>query len=570
MMTSSGIYSGPPPNLHPQDKPLYGSIRDYWNDMSNGQVIFTGGVWNASGGSINWVALDYNKIDYHNSTRDLRTDVLNKVLNEPTPGPNLIRAIIYAGNEYDGGGLNPSSAGYEYIDSEEFGRPTSNPVGEWPGQFFKNIGVACHELGHAAFGFPDRYGTYNTLQWDLMGIGQKNGDNGEMACPVTVNPFDRQSESWISFQSFSGTQAAKPFTYNYSTPQIFQVAVSGNECFLNENRRNQFGGSGTFDKFLPEQGLLAWHVRNSTGAGTLNVIEADNVQDELTQAGDPFPGAVNNTNLNDFITPNCKYTTGANSQMIMHYVSAPSATMTADLGSKWFGALPLNLTWSGNVIVGGNMTIPAERTLTISPGTTITIEAGFTLDVQGTLVIPSNATISGGGTIITSGNGKIYVTSSADATAYNNSRKLVRDSAGNYHLTFESDGEICYEKWINSGTALSEFIRLSSGTGNNKFPCIAERSGKLYVFWQRKTGTNTYATHFRHHNGASWEALRTVNGSITSSNDLTPVLAVSTPAASFEMIVVYRTNSGLRFRRSTTSTGAPWEAAATVDRKSVV
>jgi M6 family metalloprotease-like protein len=362
MMTSVGIYTGPPPNLHPQDKPIYGSIRDYWNDMSNGQVIFTGGVWNASDGTINWVTLDYNKIEYHNNTRNLRADVLAKVQNEPTPGPNLIRAIIYAGNEYDGGGLNPSSAGYEYIDSEEFHRPTTMPHEEPTDlQFFKNIGVACHELGHAAFGFPDRYGIYNTLQWDLMGAGQKSGPDGEMACPSTLNPFDRKSENWIYFQSFSGTQATKPFTYNYSSPQIFQVATSGNEYFLIENRRNQVGSSGTFDLWLPAQGVLVWHVRNSTGAGTINLIEADNTQSEANLSGDPFPGSSNNTNLNDFTTPNCKYASSSNSSMVLHYISAPASTMTANLGSKWFGILPLTLTWSGTVI-SENLTVPRGKT----------------------------------------------------------------------------------------------------------------------------------------------------------------------------------------------------------------
>ena len=396
MMTSAGVYSGQGADTpHPSNKPVFGSIRDYYYDMSNGQMVFTGGVWNASGGVINWVVLDYNKIDYHNGTRNLRTDVLAKVQNEPTPGPSLIRAIVYAGNEYDGGGLNPSSAGYEYIDSEEFDRPTEIPHESPhdlpnPEQFFKNIGVACHELGHAAFGFPDRYGTYNTLLWDLMGAGQKSGPGNEMACPSTLNPFDRKSETWISFQSFSGTQATKPFAYNYSSPQIFQVAVSGNEYFLVENRRNQLGGSGTFDQFLPEQGILVWHVRNSTGAGIINLIEADNTQSEANLSGDPFPGSSNNTNLNDFTTPNCKYTSSSNTSMVLHYISAPAATMTADLGSKWFGTLPLNLTWSGIVNVGGNVTVPNGKTLTNSAGSLVQFDSGTNLTISGKLVADSN------------------------------------------------------------------------------------------------------------------------------------------------------------------------------------
>lgn len=64
--------------------------------------------------------------------------------------------------------------------------------------------------------------------------------------------------------------------------------------------------------------------------------------------------------------------------------------------------------------------------------------------MEGTLSIPANATITGGGTIVKQGNGVILVSNSADATAFNNSRKLVRDVSGNYHLVFESETEICY------------------------------------------------------------------------------------------------------------------------------
>jgi hypothetical protein len=390
MMTSVDTYTGQGSNTpHPQDKPVYGSLRDYWDDMSNGNVNFTGGVWNASGGTINWVVLDHNKSEYHAGTYNFRSEVLTKSAYPHTPGPNRIRVMIYAGNQYLNGSLHPGSVGYEYIDSEEFSRPQTQ---ENIGNFFNNIGTACHEMGHAAFGFPDRYGTYNTLQWDLMGIGNKNGPDNELACPATLNPFDRKSESWISFQSFSGTQAAKPFAYNYSSPQIFQVAVSGNEYFLVENRRNESGGGGTFDKWLLAQGILVWHVRNSSGAGTINLIEADNTQTDVTQSGDPFPGSSNNTNLDDFTTPNVKYTNATNSNVLLHYISSPSATMTADFGTKWFGNLPLNLTWSGTVKVGGNMIVPNSKTLTVSSNTVVNFDVGTGLTVDG--VLTANSTSS--------------------------------------------------------------------------------------------------------------------------------------------------------------------------------
>ncbi|MCK6562421.1 T9SS type A sorting domain-containing protein [bacterium] len=229
-----------------------------------------------------------------------------------------------------------------------------------------------------------------------------------------------------------------------------------------------------------------------------------------------------------------------------------------DLGN-WSGTISSNTTWPGTVCVNANATVTSAATLTLASGANVIIAAGATLTVQGALVLPSNATVSGGGTIVTSGSGKIYVTNSSEATAFNNSRKLVRDAAGNYHLVFETDGEICYEKLTGTG-ALSEFRRLSSGDGSNKYPCLAEHSGKLYVVWQRKTGTNTYDLKYRRFSGSAWDGIQTINGAtaITSANALLPAIALSKPATDFEMMVIYRSSAGLRAKRSTNAAESNW------------
>jgi len=212
---------------------------------------------------------------------------------------------------------------------------------------------------------------------------------------------------------------------------------------------------------------------------------------------------------------------------------------------------------AGTWYINNDITVNSGVTLTISAGANINLTPATTVTVNGTLSIASSATISGGGSIVTAGSGKIVVTNSTDATAFNSSRKLVRDSAGNYHLVFETENEICYEKLTGSG-ALTQFSRLSAGNGSNKFPSIAERSGKLYVIWQRKIGTNLYNLLFRHFNATSWETIRTVTSSIASSNDLLPVISVSKPSASFGIMVAYRTNSGLASKLSTSTNGSSW------------
>jgi len=160
---------------------------------------------------------------------------------------------------------------------------------------------------------------------------------------------------------------------------------------------------------------------------------------------------------------------------------------------------------------------------------------------------------------------------SSTATASNNSRRMVRTSDGTYHLVFESGvtsgvntlSEIFYRNstdLVNWSTP----VRLSAGNEQNRYPSIAERldgaNKKLYVIWQRKTGTNTYDILFRHYNGSAWETIRTVTGGISSSNDSLPVIAIGTPSAGFEMMAAYRTGGGIKSKRTTSTNGSNWSS----------
>lgn len=125
----------------------------------------------------------------------------------------------------------------------------------------------------------------------------------------------------------------------------------------------------------------------------------------------------------------------------------------------------------------------------------------------------------------------------------------MRDSGGNYHLVYENNGEICYEKRTNSGNALSEFRRLSNGDGNNRFPCITERSGKLYVVWQRQPSSSSfnYDIHYAHSNdgGLSWPTEYVLaTTSFTSAINPLPVIQASIPSAN-KLMVAFRGGSGV-------------------------
>jgi hypothetical protein len=219
-----------------------------------------------------------------------------------------------------------------------------------------------------------------------------------------------------------------------------------------------------------------------------------------------------------------------------------------------------NLTWGdetleSSTILDGDTYILPQKTLSLVNGFTLTINPGVTLYVQGTLSLASNVTISGGGTVVIQGSGKILASNSAEATAFNNSRKIARDASGNYHVVFETEGEICYEK-LTSSTALSKFQRLSSGNGNNKYPCIAERGGKLYVVWQRYDGSS-YDVYFRKSTdgGASWATAAEL---ASNTGNLPAVPAIISPATS-TLMVVYRNRATNKLKyKVSTNDGSSW------------
>ncbi len=168
---------------------------------------------------------------------------------------------------------------------------------------------------------------------------------------------------------------------------------------------------------------------------------------------------------------------------------------------------------------------------------------------------------------------------SSTATASNNGRRMVKTSDNRYHLVFESGitssgnvlSEIFYRRSNSGGTSWETPTRLSGSNEQNRYPSIAERvdgsNKKLYVVWQRKTGTNTYDILFRHFNGSSWDATQTITSGVSLTSDPLPVIAISTPSpTAFEMMVVYRTNSGLKSRRSTNISGisSSWASEVTV------
>ncbi|RMG23121.1 MAG: T9SS C-terminal target domain-containing protein [Methanobacteriota archaeon] len=86
---------------------------------------------------------------------------------------------------------------------------------------------------------------------------------------------------------------------------------------------------------------------------------------------------------------------------------------------------------------------------------------------------------------------------SAAATAYNNSRKIVVDDLGYWHMVYVDNGQIYYTYSINNGATWQPEERVSSRFNTNRFPdiCLEKVSPyRIAVVWG--TGESEYDYHF--------------------------------------------------------------------------
>ena len=183
------------------------------------------------------------------------------------------------------------------------------------GSNITNIGVICHELGHAlgAMDYYDtNYGTggeyEGTGQWDIMASGSWN-DNGRT--PPNFNPYVRSTVfGWNSQTTLSSNQhvSLPRMELDNSEQSIIYRVETGksDDYFLLENRQKY-----RFDAALPGAGLMIYHVHpNIDRYNSTNTINATSPQGlypvcasysdpnkkkygNINSAECPFPGSKN-------------------------------------------------------------------------------------------------------------------------------------------------------------------------------------------------------------------------------------------------------------------------------------
>lgn len=205
------------------------------------------------------------------------------------------------------------------------------------------IGVCAHELGHLLFGFPDLYDTDQSGEgvgnWCLMGGGSW-ADGGDT--PVHASAWCKANQGWatVDNRTANADAAIADVKDSKTVYRLWKDGASGNEYFLVENRQNN-----RYDKFLPGEGLLIWHVDEAIATNSnenhpkVALMQADGKRDlekgnNRGDAGDPYPGSSNNTSFNKTSTPNSLSYGGMDTCVGVTAIGPPAAIMNARLSVK--------------------------------------------------------------------------------------------------------------------------------------------------------------------------------------------------------------------------------------------
>lgn len=395
---SIGTYnSETDPHAHPDWDEVFGSMNDYWLEVSYGQFWLEGRVLNVldMNDDYGWLMADYDREDYeqlpqHDET--LMNEAIDKARAEAQTNPDFGNpddyeyiCVLFAG-EMESTGLLPfATAGTKRYQMSE-----NHTWGTVP-YHFAHIGWHCHEFAHT-LGLSEKYNPYGDAgRWGLMGDGLYNGPDepggwGHAASPAHPNAVSKIQLGWIPDHVVTSNMSVDMQPIEW-TPQAYLFPITEGEYFVIENRQME-----GFDDFLlgdveMDLGLLIWHHKD-TGYND-DLEEADNI--DVDGLGNVFPGTTNNTGFTALTVPNSVgYNNNASGVAIKNIELQPSPTepirVLADLIiNEWVGEIRKPREWSGEINVIGDVTVIVKevpddertgRSLKITPGTTVRFSAG--------------------------------------------------------------------------------------------------------------------------------------------------------------------------------------------------
>ena len=317
-----------------------GSVRDYYLDVSNGQLDLTNEVygWYRAKHPKSW----YERLQGYTGSDSLMKEVFDYFdpqvdfsrYDNDKDGTTEAINIVYAGaGQTWGQGLWPHSGWSS--ERRDGVRLTHHQMTDMPGKF--SIYVFVHESGHMIFGWPDLYwyGDYCTM-----------GNRANDLNPVAINDFYRADQGWIPFVDVTSEDVSLETTkpgevcYRYKNPARLDKEGLVWSYVRNTGRNKVLKGSG----------LLMQHYDFSIGANSsadklgLRIVHAsaagkstDNVSDQW-----PSPGSTANTffsysaypEFSDDKYPAIRWYNGSKTGLKITDIGTPGETLTFCIGGN--------------------------------------------------------------------------------------------------------------------------------------------------------------------------------------------------------------------------------------------
>ncbi|MEX2214405.1 MAG: M6 family metalloprotease domain-containing protein [Phycisphaeraceae bacterium] len=234
---------------------VYGSVADYYHEMSGGKLALEGKVFD-------WVEVSKERAEYGkdvNNKSPLLIEAMEKLLErDGKDALNDFDGVYYM---YAGDRFRTSRGGLYWPHRSSFsfkGKRWSYFIMPEGGRTMSNISTICHEFGHM-LGLPDLYarpenpGSEGLSVWCAMSNQVTNGR------PQHFSAWPKVMLGWVDPIVIDPTVKQKLVLspIEDDSTQCFKILVrpDGSEYFLLENRRKK-----GFDESLPAEGLLIWRV----------------------------------------------------------------------------------------------------------------------------------------------------------------------------------------------------------------------------------------------------------------------------------------------------------------------
>jgi M6 family metalloprotease-like protein len=470
LLGSEGIYVSP--GMHsPDGDELYGSMNDYYLNMSGGKMRIHAFVINRRdtlNGKPVWITLAQTKQYYQQASKAILIDAFEAAYDaglDPSMSDTTRTVIIYAGNTYfQRGGLNPGALEFRYIMSELQSRPYNQ---ELPDAKFSRIGIHCHEFGHT-IGVEHSTGG----RADVMCGGTTNGSM-EGNAPAPFNAIVRAHMGWASVIPVESVNSlVVDLSYSLTSPTVYLMKNSQGDLFYIENRRFDqtmaIGGTIVPDynneRFFPPagphhsitQGIFVWRLNTSgdvldAGYSTEGLVYAsgrygrtypENERSD-TDDGVPFPGVSNNRLLSPWSDPRNPYLRETD-----YFGSA----------SPHYNLFVPNTKGRSNA---GMEVLSEDR-------------AGGTFRVRFYTSNPPNPALA-------------HQPVADSIGSYDSRRTIIRGDSAAIHQVMDLGGEILYRRSTDRGLSWSAPLLISQGNGGNSVPCMALAGSALLVAWQMDT-----------------------------------------------------------------------------------